>query len=167
MKTPYNRLHARGNILFAARSGKIHTFNLQDNSFISTWTHPAAVVSNKTDSNVSQVLNETPAEAAEISTENEPPSKRQKVSENATDDNDATRLQTGADNQKDKAKGPKERQKTAKDNMRLANVPDRPVIIQLTSTEDGAHVVAVTGHDKAIWVFEHDGKGNLKKLSSR
>ncbi len=28
-------------------------------------------------------------------------------------------------------------------------------------------VVAVTAHDKTIWVFEHDGAGNLKQLSER
>jgi tRNA (guanine-N(7)-)-methyltransferase subunit TRM82 len=27
--------------------------------------------------------------------------------------------------------------------------------------------VAITGSDKTIWVFEHDGAGNLKQLSQR
>ncbi|KAI0482818.1 hypothetical protein GGR56DRAFT_685847 [Xylariaceae sp. FL0804] len=42
-----------------------------------------------------------------------------------------------------------------------------PFVTILTATEDGKHLVAVTGQDKAVWVFEHDGRGILKELSQR
>lgn len=41
------------------------------------------------------------------------------------------------------------------------------MVISLESTSDGQHVVAVTGQDKTVWTFEHDGKGKLKQLSER
>lgn len=48
-----------------------------------------------------------------------------------------------------------------------AQQSELPFVILLAATEDGNHLVAVTGQDKTIWVFEHDGKGNLKELSQR
>lgn len=49
----------------------------------------------------------------------------------------------------------------------VARAPERPVITQLTSTADGSHVLAVSGHDKVIWVFDHDNQGGLTRVSSR
>ncbi len=45
--------------------------------------------------------------------------------------------------------------------------PELPFVVLLTATEDGSHVIAVTGQDKTLWVFEHDGKGSLKEVSQR
>lgn len=44
---------------------------------------------------------------------------------------------------------------------------ERPFVQGLYTTTDGHHLVAITGSDKTIWVFEHDGAGNLKQLSQR
>jgi len=44
---------------------------------------------------------------------------------------------------------------------------ERPFIHALTATADNHHVVAITGSDKTLWVFEHDGAGNLEQLSQR
>lgn len=44
---------------------------------------------------------------------------------------------------------------------------ERPFIQGLYATTDSRHLVAITGSDKTIWVFEHDGAGNLKQLSQR
>ncbi|KAI1021750.1 hypothetical protein LB505_009040 [Fusarium chuoi] len=40
MKFPFNVVHVSGNVLFAARGGKIHSFSLEDGSHFSTWKHP-------------------------------------------------------------------------------------------------------------------------------
>lgn len=45
--------------------------------------------------------------------------------------------------------------------------PDIPMIQCMVVTKDGKHLVAVTGSDKTIWVFEHDGNGKLTKISQR
>jgi tRNA (guanine-N(7)-)-methyltransferase subunit TRM82 len=42
-----------------------------------------------------------------------------------------------------------------------------PVVIALASTRRGDHVIVVTGEDKSIRVFEHDGKGQLRQISQR
>ncbi|KAI1021769.1 hypothetical protein LB505_009039 [Fusarium chuoi] len=60
----------------------------------------------------------------------------------------------------------RQNQQRAKDHN-ISRVPDRPVITHLTSTLDGSHILAITGHDKAIWVFENDGKGSLNQISKR
>jgi len=45
--------------------------------------------------------------------------------------------------------------------------PDIPMVQCLSVTNDGKHVVAVTGSDKVIWVFDHDGNGKLTVQSQR
>jgi hypothetical protein len=45
--------------------------------------------------------------------------------------------------------------------------PDIPMVQCMSVTVDGKHVVAVTGSDKTIWVFEHDGNGLLTLISQR
>ncbi|KAK2073083.1 hypothetical protein P8C59_007392 [Phyllachora maydis] len=47
------------------------------------------------------------------------------------------------------------------------NLQMEPFVQNLRATPEGRHVVAVTGTDKTLWVFEHDGQGNLKLLSQR
>ncbi|KAF3074708.1 hypothetical protein CFAM422_002899 [Trichoderma lentiforme] len=182
MKIPYNKVHIHGQILFAARGGAIHTFNLTDGSHISSWKHPDA---DKVAQSI-KAINEAKAEAALTieaetpATESDgPPAKRQKLegdSEGASVNAEEASAPTTAQDEKPQAghfdgRGKKGKGKAAKDfdngKTRFARVPDRPVITHLTSTPDGSHVVAITGHDKIIWVFEHDGNGQLKQLSQR
>lgn len=44
---------------------------------------------------------------------------------------------------------------------------EKPYVNLLKATPSGSHLIAVTGMDKNVWVFEHDGKGQLKQLSQR
>ncbi|KAB5563438.1 hypothetical protein GE09DRAFT_782724 [Coniochaeta sp. 2T2.1] len=44
---------------------------------------------------------------------------------------------------------------------------DVPMVQCLAVTADGKHVVAATGTDKTIWIFGHDGNGNLTLISER
>lgn len=184
MKIPYNGLHVSGDVIFAARGGKIHTFNL-DGTHISTWKHPdvekvdaasRAIIAQTTEPE-KPVSEESPA--VEAVDNDEPPAKRQKLqstkdeskggeSEAAPETNIAEK---GADG---KGKGKSEKKSKNKQNNgprnkehHISRVPDRPVITHMTSTADGAHLLAITGHDKVIWVFEHDGKGQLTQLSQR
>lgn len=185
MKIPYNRVHVQGQILFAARGGAIHTFSLTDGSHISSWKHPDV---DKVAQSI-QAINEAKAEAALTAeadtpaTESEgPPAKRQKLDGDCENPSvsgpvEASTPTTTTQGGKPQAghvdgRGKKGKGKAGKDivdsgKSRFARVPDRPVVTHLTSTPDGKHLVAITGHDKAIWVFEHDGNGQLKQLSKR
>ncbi|PHH88559.1 hypothetical protein CDD83_7365 [Cordyceps sp. RAO-2017] len=158
MKIPYNRVHATGDVLFAARGGKLHSFSLLDGSHISTWQHPDVAAA--------------PDVAARQAEADEPPAKRQRLLETGRDDagDDAGAAEAGGDDAPDDAgaRAEDEKQRQQQDETpQLARAPDRPVITQVTSSADGHHVLAVSGHDKTIWVFEHDGHGGLAKISQR
>lgn len=159
MKVPYNRLHTNGDVLFAARGGQLHSFNMSDGSFISTWQHPSAVAVkeavNKALDEQSTIETATAGDAPASSPPEQdgPPAKRQKVDENSS-----------AQPAQGKKKGGKHHRGN---DSRFGGVPDRPVISHLASTVDGVYVVAITGHDKAVWTFEHNGQGHLTQLSKR
>lgn len=89
-----------------------------------------------------------------------PPSKRRRVGSDGGDDeemgNDAVdeaRIPEAESKEKVKEKDPKHQ--------------ERPFLHALSVTPDGRHLVALTGSDKTIWVFERDGSGHLKLLSQR
>lgn len=44
---------------------------------------------------------------------------------------------------------------------------ETPIILAMAATSDHQYLVAVTGADKAIWVFKTNGTGQLEKLSER
>ncbi|KAL7901380.1 hypothetical protein HDV63DRAFT_413827 [Trichoderma sp. SZMC 28014] len=179
MKIPYNKVYVRGQILFAARGGAIHTFNLTDGSHISSWKHPD--VDKVADS--IKAINEAKAEAALAAeadtpaTEIEgPPAKRQKLGGEDESAPVTAEAEPTAQDVKPRpghidGRGKKGKGKAGKDvesgKTRFARVPDRPVITHLTSTPDGSHLLAVTGHDKVVWVFTHDGNGQIEQLSRR
>lgn len=166
MKIPYNVVHVSGDVLFAARGGKVHSFNLETNTHLSTWKHPDvdkvdAAVKTITDAASSEKpVSPVPEVIAGVDND-EPPAKRQKVDEVAVEE-------TQTESKKKSGKKSKNRQNNLdRPKDQLSRVPDRPVVTHMASTSDGAHVVAVTGHDKVIWVFSHDGKGNLTEMSRR
>lgn len=190
MKIPYNKVHVRGQILFAARGGAIHTFSLTDGKHISSWKHPDV---DKVAQSI-KAINEAKAEAAALvveadtpATESDgPPAKRQRLDAESESPSvnieaaEASTTTTPSTAQDDKSRsghfdgrGKRGKGKAGKDNTndngksRFARVPDRPVITHLTSTPDGSHLLAITGHDKVVWVFEHDGNGQIKELSRR
>ncbi|KAJ6785003.1 hypothetical protein PWT90_03688 [Aphanocladium album] len=157
MKIPYNCLHVQGSTLFAARGGKIHSFSLTHNSYIATWKHPdldTFIAAGGLQIDHAGKDCDDPDDSVMVDEAEQPPSKRQKVTEDAQDDKD--------DSTKPKRNRGKDERKP-KPNP----VPDRPVIIQLATTPSGSHVVAVSGNDKAVWVFSHDGSGHLTELSKR
>ncbi|KAM0299678.1 hypothetical protein HYE67_007459 [Fusarium culmorum] len=182
MKIPYNVVHVSGDVLYAARGGKIHSFSLQDGIHLSTWKHPdvdkvdAAVKAISGEASSETIANkDTPAVKGEG--DDGPPAKRQKTEEPKDETTTAeANVQEGAKNAENaKSEGKKKGGKKSKDRRNqqkpkehnISRVPDRPVITHMTSSPDGAHILAITGHDKAIWVFENGEKGVLNQLSKR
>lgn len=183
MKIPYNRVHAHGDVLLAARGGKIHAFSLLDGKHISTWHHPDVLAkplgaAEGASSNASVELGETREAAGD-----EPPAKRQRLENGqplkasagevnapvveapAAQGEDGARGH-GQGEDKGKAKANKKSKNTRPENQ-VARAPERPLITQLMTTADGRHVLAVSGHDKVIWVFQYDGQGGLTQISQR
>lgn len=182
MKIPYNVVHVSGDVLYAARGGKIHSFSLQDGSHLSTWKHPdvdkvdAAVKAISGEASSENITNQdTPAVEGEGG--DGPPAKRQKTEEPKDETTTAeANVQDDAKNAEEaKPEGKKRGGKKSKDRRNqqkpkehnISRVPDRPVITHMTSSPDGAHILAITGHDKAIWVFENGENGVLNQLSKR
>ncbi|KAL6869620.1 tRNA (guanine-N(7)-)-methyltransferase non-catalytic subunit trm82 [Amphichorda felina] len=175
MKIPYNQVHANGGIIFAARSGQIQTFSAQDGKLISTWKHPdVEKVAEAVKNNAEAEKEPQEEDQEEAQDEDQPPAKRQKTT--GAEDVSASKPTEGEPVQEDaaSAKGGRNKRKKgksahqhAKSGRTVSKVPDRPIVTHLTSTADGKHLLAVTGHDKTIWVFEHDGAGHLSNLSHR
>ncbi|KAK1730710.1 hypothetical protein CaCOL14_002808 [Colletotrichum acutatum] len=193
MKVPYNCLEPAGNVVFAARGGKIHSFSLEDGAHISTWKHPdvekaAAAAASAAAAKVEiEVSSGAPTPSTPANEEDGPPAKRQRVdrgeegkaeeAQEEAKDADAMVVDSEpqkAENQKrDRRKGTKNMRRNNRDGQQnnrgtaFARVPDYPVITIMTTTSNGSHLLAISGHDKSLWVFEHDGRGNLKELSQR
>ncbi|KAI0104776.1 hypothetical protein GGR51DRAFT_219148 [Nemania sp. FL0031] len=162
MSLPFQCLSplGRGTLFCAAKGCSIQTFDLSANSQpLFSWTHPS--------SNQAQCATELKEthEGAENKeqTGQQPPSKRRKLgsddagSDVGMEDKQET-LDTPADGEKSQKKSkPK----------RTPPKPETPLVVLLTATEDGVYVVAVTGQDKTLWVFKHDGKGSLEEVSQR
>lgn len=179
MKLPFHNVQVCGDVLFAARGGNIHSFNLTDGSHISYWRYPVEKKEGKP--GVSRPAEESIP--APFQDEQGPPAKRVKL--------DAVTSSAG-DEETEKAAGvvkpteqngngngngygygygttPRDQKKGKKQNPRpgpMSQPLERPMVIILTATADGRHLIAVT-QCKSIWVFEHDGQGQLKQLSRR
>lgn len=165
MKTPYSHVHTRGGLMFAARGGQLHSFDLTTGSHLSTWKHPD-VQDQKEEATEAQAAEAEVKEDVEMQTPgDEPPAKRQRLDEHGEG--------KGAEDAAGESKGARKKGKKARDrekggqSHRAPQVLDKPLVALIRSTEDGKHVVAVSAHDKALWVFEHDGEGRLNQISQR
>lgn len=176
MKLPFHGAQVCGGVLFAAKGRAIHSFQLADGSHVSSWryTGPAKDEGKQqaTDKLVIDISeNSTPAPSQD---EQGPPAKRVRL-----EDGGAAPSEPTADEQVDvkptdgEAETQANGQKKGKKNKKIlartghsSQPSERPMVIMMTATKDGSHLVAVTS-DKSIWVFEHDGEGHLKQLSCR
>lgn len=155
MYAPYQCVHIVGGQYVIAASGpQLHSFNLADGSKISSWTCPVS----QAQAEASKAVNagstqEKKKEESnpESEQQSDHPSKKRKLtsSTHGTETENAESEGTGA-----------------KQQGLPVNATARPNVIYLTSSTDGTHVVAVTGEDKAVRVFEHE-HGNLKQISQR
>lgn len=151
MILPYHLVKVCGNAVFAAQGSDIHSFN-PALEYVSTWKYPVQ----QTDEPNSPSAEAQESPSLESPAQEEPPTKRRKV-------------EPGQE-QGPKGRRAKSRNGQPKNNKSAKyDVPgnERPFIQGLYATTDGRHLVAITGSDKTIWVFEHDGAGNLKQLSQR
>jgi tRNA (guanine-N(7)-)-methyltransferase subunit TRM82 len=175
MAMPYHCIKRCGSVLVAARGSSIDSFNPEDGSLLSTWKCPcpSAQEGNNKEPNIAYPSTGTlstaldtqkPELSIDVVLESSPPTKRRKLS---TVEDDA---------QKPPAKnGAKKEQKSAKKGNRRSDAIvsglETAAVIALAATEEGRHVIAVTGEDKSIRVFEttvdDDGKQCLKQLSQR
>ncbi|PHH60415.1 hypothetical protein CDD81_1693 [Ophiocordyceps australis] len=171
MKIPYNRLHTCGDILFAARAGKIHSFSLDGGKHRSTWQHPDAISRQEPEPDTGLTADQDekrPAKRQRLQDANDTSSARHEARDEPSESVKPEPQGQGAASSTPKR--PKPRGKGVVPDAAtgsVARVPDRPVVSQLAASIDGRHVVAVSGHDKAIWVFEHDGQGTLALASKR
>ncbi|XDG06564.1 hypothetical protein ABKA04_006179 [Annulohypoxylon sp. FPYF3050] len=181
MNIPYQCLSQLGqsSIICAAKGASIHAFYLHafylkaGAPILSSWTHPL----------VKKVENSEPQEKTENENDitqegrdpdekenGQPSPKKRKLSFGEKADVGGESGQTISGTVKPPLSGDrvkKEKQKQKQKSEPRAQLSELPFVILLAATEDGNHLVAVTGQDKTIWVFEHDGKGNLKELSQR
>jgi tRNA (guanine-N(7)-)-methyltransferase subunit TRM82 len=182
MKLPFHSVQVCGDVLFAARGGNLHSFKLTDGSHISSWRYPLEKKGalRPEDRLVISVSEESTPNPSQDGNEG-PPAKRVKL-EAATSAAGENGKQAGApsagnnqarddtkeaqgDQSKDTPNG--KRGKVANPRPGPRSQPsERPMAIILSATADGKYLVAVT-QCKSIWVFEHDGLGNLKQLSRR
>ncbi|RYP64635.1 hypothetical protein DL769_006584 [Monosporascus sp. CRB-8-3] len=160
MGFPYHCLSTLGEstILCGSKGTNIYTFDIASYTLLSSWSHP---FSRKGGLKVG--TDEAENSAGQES--EQPPSKKRKVDSNSEDKtgDEASEKPAG----EPEAANGKRQGKNRKPKQPAPRPQEQPFVILITATSDGKHVVAVTGTDKTVWVFEHDGKGGLKELSQR
>lgn len=178
MKLPFHSVQVCGDVLFAARGGNLHSFKLTDGSHISSWKYPLekkSGVLRPEDRLVISVSEESTPNPSQDGYDG-PPAKRVKL-DAATSGAGENGKQAGVPSAGGDTKNKQGNQSKDTPNGKRGKVAnprpgprsqpsERPMVIILTATADGKHIVAVT-QCKSIWVFEHDGLGNLKQLSRR
>ena len=178
MKIPYHGLLVCGDVLVAARGCNLHTFSIKDGSHLYTWTIPSLKkdeLSEATPGPENGSSDQTPVPCEEEAPAAEdgdsgPPSKRRKVERGEAVEQDEPDQEVGPEGGENVTVKTKKRGRKKKKLHPLPLVPkptEQPMVQCLTATVDGKYIVAVTGLDKTIWVFGHDGAGNLKQLSRR
>ncbi|KAL3418976.1 WD repeat domain-containing protein [Phlyctema vagabunda] len=148
--SPYQCLHRCGDgpVLVAASASRLDSFNLDDGSLLSSWESCSPQ-----DQHVKN--NDTSVNANARAT---PPAKRRKLSDVQE------RVEAGTVMPANAQPGHK---KVNARSSAASSGPEGPAVIALASTKTGTHVIAVTGEDKSIRVFQHDGRGHLLQLSQR
>lgn len=167
MSLPYQNVAALGRdgIVAAARGPIIFTFSA-DGAVISSWEHAATQRKSPSNGNATEEGASKPIDQDEGSS----PTKRRKIETDAGVQAVATDSKDQQAPAQGEAKG--DGQKKTK-RGRLSTRPsdyqghEQPNVILLRTTSTGSHLIAVTGTDKTIWVFEHDGKGQLNESSHR
>lgn len=133
-------------VLVAACGPYIHTFNAVSGDFLSTWPR---LENSAGPIEKSQCV---PLKRSASNLERDSSSKQQKRQElsPAREDSDSSAAEI-----------------LAKDWQNGGKPPPKPPIIKLAATSNGQYVVAATGEDKCIRVFEVLESGALKQISER
>ncbi|KAK0754212.1 hypothetical protein B0T18DRAFT_424635 [Schizothecium vesticola] len=161
MSRPYHLLAVCGNFVFAASGSDIYSLN-SNLEQLSSWKHPVRQEKGVVDPSLAPQESPAPDSPAPEG----PPTKRRRVEEPSQEPE--TTNGNGADAEPQTQKGRRRLKKEKKAAQKPTNPPqERPFVQSLLATTDGRHIVAITGSDKTIWVFEHDGAGHLTQLSQR
>lgn len=161
MAPPFQRLAvlAPNGIICAARGPQLLTF-AKDGKVLSSWTHPAARPGPAAAS--SNETADTNANGDVEMSEDGPPAKKRRMEGAGSAAASGSEVQTHTPATEQPANGKGQRKQRAP-----AVRQEHQFIINLVTTKSGTHVIAVSGQDKALWVFAHDGSGGLTELSQR
>lgn len=164
LRVPYQCILRTENFLIAARGSSIDLSTVKEPSRTSTWECPTAQGRSSKDGCQSTAQQSpvkdlaSPALQDAEATQLSPPAKRRKLSDEGTSQNpDDTE--------------PKSKKKSNNRSDSVAAGLEAPAVTTLAITRNGQHVIAVTGEDKSIRVFEiafdGDGMHYLKSVSQR
>jgi tRNA (guanine-N(7)-)-methyltransferase subunit TRM82 len=139
--------------ILAASGPCIHTFSVLNGNHLSSWPPYQDSEQNVQDS-ITRVNTDTEQSATGVGEATAgPPQKRRKLSSAREDSGSSAEIVVGNDSKDD----------GGSDTKRYLSLP----IANLACTATGHHIVAVTGEDKCIRVFELTAHGILRQLSER
>ena len=144
---------AEAGILVASSGPYIHTFNVHNGTYLSTWPSGQELGKSSKDDAMAELGSGVSGGTQTHQENSQRPRKRQKLSPPRDDSGSSAEIVVNSGDAEDQ-------------NARLKQAIGPPVI-KLAGTSDGHHVVAVTGEDKCIKVFELPEDGCLIQLSER
>jgi tRNA (guanine-N(7)-)-methyltransferase subunit TRM82 len=164
LQVPYQCLQRSDNILIAAAGSRIDLFSLEDGSLLSTWKCPPLQGSQHGTPAVREatptpkvVPHRSDSSCVDVTVDrSSPPAKKRKLSNSRIDEPTSNSCQ--------------EKKKKQPRSDAVASGLDAPAVILLAVTKAANHVIAVTGQDKCIRVFENvieGGVHRLKQISAR
>ena len=158
MSHPYQCLcHCPGTgtgILVGACGSRIHTFSAQNGRYLSTWPFIEKSARTQSISRKSELDLKVSSMSSPLQDEVEPPLKRQKLSL-VKDESSSSSAEIVVAGDSDHNESSSLQQ------------PSNPPVIRLARTSNGQQVIAVTGEDKCIRVFDLAADGTLTQLSER
>ena len=144
---------AEAGILVASSGPYIHTFNVHNGTYLSSWPSGQGLAKSKKDDATAELGSGLTGKTETYQEDSQRPRKRRKSSPPRDDSGSSTEIVvSGGD---------------ADDLSPRLKPAISPPVIKLAGTSDGQHVVAVTGEDKCIRVFELPEDGCLIQLSER
>ncbi|CAD6564471.1 MAG: Uroporphyrinogen decarboxylase in heme biosynthesis [Alectoria sarmentosa] len=141
-------------ILVGAFGSFIHTFSAQNGRYLSTWPSLETTAQTRSIGQNDEKESEVSNQKSSSQDDSKRPPKRQKLSP-AKDDSGNFSAEIVVAGDSDNGESTRYQQ------------PSNPPIIKLAGTSAGQHVIAVTGEDKCIRVFDLAADGILMQLSER
>ena len=136
-------------VIVAASRSSIFSFSASDGSFLSSWPQGF-----KSDTTSTTFITNPDAKTESQEKNLERPGKRRKLSASG-DISDSSSAEIVVENGRGKGRKPRDKGKSI------------PAVIKIIGTSDGKNIVAVTGGDKCIRVFQLLENGSLEQLSQR
>jgi len=165
MVVPYHVLEVCGDVVFAARGSNIYSLKSGlEQQPVLAWKYPVKEQQTEQKTETPKVQSTEEPSAESPAPEEAPPAKRRRLESGAAEAQapEPEPEKKEGNNKSKRAYHPK-KVKPQKPNAHA----EKPFVQGFFATSDGRYLVTITGADKTIWVFEHDGAGNLKQLSQR